>query len=246
MRPFTCWGSLMKIKSNLQSEWDKNNNPKTPCKSKNPCWPADISHLPDMLLCQAALCPWSRAVGTPDSSGFWFPEENCWRNLLKMHRCGNTTMMWCVFCQLLTREVNPPQTKLTSHPRLSPWLSLKLKHLTPVMPVGSAVYFHLSWPKNCMYSPFWFHHWIKEWTQVLRVNFFSMSWDSLPSSPTRLSLSIAACIQQCTCDCEFKNQILILHFSFYNQSFDCSFTAYWNLLTNLTVNSKIAITTAQK
>lgn len=51
--------------------------------------------------------------------------------------------------------------------------------------------------RNCMYSPFWFHHWITKWIEVLHVNFFSMSWDSLPSSPARLSLSVATCIQQC-------------------------------------------------
>lgn len=120
----------------------------------NTHWP--VSHLLDLLLCPAALCPPSSAEGNPADSRLlvlsWCPEWNCWRNLLKMHRC-NMTMFWRVFCQPAEREVNPPQSKLTSLPCLSvcpPWLSIQLFNSSGAKHVSCLCYF-------C--KMYWSQHW---------------------------------------------------------------------------------------
>lgn len=132
-----------------------------------------VSHLLDLLLCTAALCPFSRAVGNPSNKSLvvsWFREENCWRILLKTHRCNMT--MLDVFCQPPQIEVNPSQSKLTSHPPLCPpWLSnmFNSSGARGVSAVSLVIYEKtkknpkLFTPKvtvNLICEPFWFICWI--------------------------------------------------------------------------------------
>lgn len=144
-----------------------------------------------------------------------------------------------------SRERSQPFLQKTPHtnkkPRLSRSVSLtvtlKLKHLTPVMPVVSAVHFYL----NCLkiHNNHVHAHptpllGLTENGSSMRKLFqyvFGFTW-----RPAQVFSCSHQCPTMCTRDCEFKYQLLILHFGCYIYSFDCNFTAYSNLKTDYTKN----------